>query len=158
MNTNNTNKYYYGFTYKKNSHPIAIYRDYDAIIYNLKQKFTDITYVYETDSKGRIHIHGIVNLLRKNPLFKTLIPSGYTARFHQIYDMDHWINYLTKEPRNQPLRPYLEAAYNDQTNIFDQVELQQQIDAEWFHTHYAFDQPNQQSADSEMAAPSERPR
>lgn len=127
---------YYGFTYKKNTLPVASNRDYDPIINLLRSKYDNVSWVYETDKKGLQHIHGIVDFNRRNPLFKTLVPQGFSARFHEIHDMKGWIRYLTKEDGNKEMDEMLEAIYCDIDT--ETIPESQARDALYFRHNYAF--------------------
>jgi len=62
---------------------------------------------HENDSKGRVHIHGIV-LLRKGFLRKKLIVPGFNCHLSEILNEDGWMKYCDKD-QPKPLKqiPYL---------------------------------------------------
>lgn len=60
--------------------------------------------VEERDSKGKLHIHGIV-LLRKGFHRKRLIQKGFNCHLSEIQNDTAWINYCNKDQK----RPYMFA-------------------------------------------------
>lgn len=89
----------YGFTYKKNtSNPLLVNEeDYEPILIMLRRKGIVIDVQYESDSKGLLHIHGLVEFSGKTPLFKSMCPKGYHSHFEEIYDIEGWSRYIHKD-------------------------------------------------------------
>lgn len=90
----------YGFTIKRNDTPNPTQECYLPILKNLASKGTIVDYVYETDSKGRLHIHGILEVV-KQPYFKSLIPKGYHFKYEGLYDKSGWERYIHKTIKNE---------------------------------------------------------
>lgn len=70
--------------------------DYDDIWKNLNRKGSLLDWVYEKDSKGKIHVHGLIKFERSTPYFKNMVPRGFTSLFVELYDAEGWRNYLNK--------------------------------------------------------------
>jgi len=109
----------YAFTYKINNKQIPEHQDYSEVLGLLNKKGQIIDFVYEYDSKHKLHIHGIVEL-KKNPFFKTMVPPGVHSRFEVITDIDGWRNYMYKDK-------------------IKSIRESQQQDAEYLQTNYIFD-------------------
>lgn len=96
---NNYGDKLFGFTYKgvkQGSNPTKI--DYLKIIDVLNKRGTVLDYRYEKDSKGKLHIHGIVKFTR-TPLFRSLHFPYYSQKYEEIYDMAGWERYIGKSSR-----------------------------------------------------------
>lgn len=85
----------YGFTYKKLKQDPSE-EEYKAIVKQLESKGEVISYVSEEDSKGKLHIHGVIRLRKKNPYFKSLNFEGFHSKYEPIYDLDGWNRYMLK--------------------------------------------------------------
>lgn len=92
----------YAFTYKIDDVEDPSEYDYEARILGiLRRKYDLIDHVYEHDSKGKLHVHGIVDFGFKVPRFTTMVPKGIHSNHKMIYDLDGWRRYLLKEQRSQ---------------------------------------------------------
>lgn len=67
---------------------------YDEIIDIIQLRCGYYEYVYELDSKNRLHIHF---LLSKNP-YQYLVPfiGPYHIKIYKIYNIMGWLNYIKK--------------------------------------------------------------
>lgn len=77
--------------------------DYDTIFI----KWMNLGCVVETkyaeeDSKGRCHIHGIVNI-PKGFLRKKLCQTGLHVKLDKIYERSGWLSYIRKAQAQKPL-------------------------------------------------------
>lgn len=90
----------YGFSIKRNDVKAPTQQDYMPILKGLSRKGDIIEFIYETDSKGKLHIHGILEV-NKTPYFKTLVPKGYGTKFELIYDLEGWKRYMHKDVPNE---------------------------------------------------------
>lgn len=113
----------YSFTYKLNTKAEPEEADYAQILRLLHTKGNVIDFVYEFDSKGKLHIHGAVEFTKK-PFFATMCPKGFHSRFDRIEseeDLAKWLAYIYKDKRK----------HND-----DQIRLS----SEYYRKVYAFDE------------------
>lgn len=113
----------YGFSIKRNDVKNPTQQDYIPILKILTNKGTISDFVYETDSKGKLHIHGILEVI-KTPYFKSLIPKGYGTKFEEIYDLAGWQRYI----------------HLDIANIHESMQL---ADSVFCRYNYIFDKPYQ---------------
>jgi len=51
---------------------------------------------YERDSRGVLHVHGIL-LLRKGFLRKKLLLQGFHTKLEELYDESGWVDYIVKD-------------------------------------------------------------
>jgi len=91
------NEQFYGFTYKKLGKELPTEEDYMIVLQRLSSKGEVVDFVFEEDSKNRLHIHGTIKLKHKNPYFKSLMCSGFHSHYELITDMDGWNRYIQKE-------------------------------------------------------------
>jgi len=113
----------FAFTYKLNNKLEPESEDYRYVIKLLSTKATIIDFVYEHDSKGKLHIHGLADFGRKKPYLTSLCPTGYHSCFRPLKteeDVNGWVSYMRKGNRKD----------ND---------TQIRADTEYFRTNYAFD-------------------
>lgn len=104
IKSNNTKIRDYGFTYKYLKKVDVTEEHYEPILKMLNKSGTIIRMVYETDSKGKLHIHGIWQNNGRTPLFKKMCPQGYHSFFEELYDEDGWNRYIDKDYyKNNPL-------------------------------------------------------
>lgn len=88
----------YGFTVKKLGKEQAEIEDYCAwFIHISKFKNVVIEHHYpERDSQGKIHYHGVI-YVPKTFYRKRLEFKGFHLKLEQIYDLQGWIRYITKD-------------------------------------------------------------
>lgn len=113
----------YAFTYKLNSKSEPEAEDYRFILKLLSTKGDVLDFVYEHDSKGKLHIHGYMNF-RKKPYLASLCPKGYHSMFKTIdteEELKGWLSYMNKDKRKAQLG--------------DQAAASQ-----YFRRHYAFNE------------------
>jgi hypothetical protein len=58
-------------------------------------------YSFEQDSRGKLHMHGII-MLKRHFHRKRLMHEGFHIKLVEIYDETGWINYIHKEPASPP--------------------------------------------------------
>lgn len=92
---------FYGYTYKCNVKVDPQREDYLTALQSLRLSGEIIELRFETDSKLKLHIHGIVRFNRANPYFKRLCPKGYSTKFEQLLDYDGWMRYISKQSPNR---------------------------------------------------------
>lgn len=92
-----TEKYYF-VTYKKNTKDgeFCDQVDYAHAFQMLNTKGKIIHFRYETDKKGRLHLHAVVKF-DKNPFFKSFMIKGFSTKFLPVYDAEHLSDYLNKQ-------------------------------------------------------------
>lgn len=87
----------FGFTVKDNRQDVT---DYDSFMDRAKRMECDIQEYYpEKDSKGRLHLHGIISI-PKGFYRKKLMMSGLHLKLEEIYDIDGWRRYCKKSQPN----------------------------------------------------------
>lgn len=87
----------WGFTVKRLGSEMPTREDYDAVIEKFKKLCKTISYlVYEEDSEGKLHIHGIIQL-DKRFYRKRLQVTGFHMCLREIYDENGWIRYCDKD-------------------------------------------------------------
>jgi len=71
--------------------------DYVNIINEWQDKRFIISsdFIFEKDSKGKLHLHGII-VVRKNFYKRKLQTIGYHVYTTDIYDIEVWKNYINK--------------------------------------------------------------
>lgn len=85
----------WAFTFKKLGRENPTHDDYVPVI-EVLQKYGLITHSsFERDSKGKIHVHGIVQL-RKGFFRKRLEVCGFHLKLVEIYDQSGWESYINK--------------------------------------------------------------
>lgn len=91
----------WAFTVKKLGSNI-FQSDYDFVmkIFNKHGKVFD--HIYEKDSHGIIHIHGIIQLDKKFHR-KRLCIHGYHVKLVEIFDHQGWLEYMYKDVSKEPL-------------------------------------------------------
>lgn len=90
----------YAFTYKINDMKEPDEDDYmNRIIKPLKSKYTVVDYIFEKDSKGRLHVHGVVDFFGKCPRFTNLVPKGIHSKHVKITSLEDWQRYMLKDQR-----------------------------------------------------------
>lgn len=95
---NKESETYFFVTYKKNT-KVGEYpqsSDYDKAIDLLTRKSELLFKRFETDSKGRLHLHAVVRFI-KGPYIRSMLIQGYSTKFLPVYDMDHLKEYLFKQ-------------------------------------------------------------
>lgn len=92
---------YYFITYKKLT-GAPTQSDYDACYDLIRRRGGEFVQdVYETDAKGRLHVHYIVNFNRRNPYFRNMVIPDYSMKSILIYDIDTLMHkYLRKQVIN----------------------------------------------------------
>jgi len=86
----------WAFTVKKLGSEELSPTDYAEIIQHYhKYGFVDCHY-YEKDSKGKMHVHGII-LLRKGFMRKKLCAIGFHTKLVEMYDRRGWELYILKD-------------------------------------------------------------
>lgn len=95
----------WAFTYKYLSTCNRVVDIYDICRERLSKYGFIKHIVEELDSKGKLHIHGIV-MLRKGFFRQKLIVHGFHLHLAEVYDEKDWIKYMDKQqPQNEV--PYL---------------------------------------------------
>lgn len=98
------------FTAKKLSNPLSVTKeDYLNDVISVWQKIPDIHLqepFYELDSKGQLHIHGIITV-KKHFYKKRLRINDYHIYIKDIYDIDQWISYISKQQKLHIKTTYL---------------------------------------------------
>lgn len=92
---------FYGYTYKCIIKVDPQREDYLTALQALRLHGDIIEMRFETDSKDKLHIHGIIRFRRTNPYFKRMVPKGYTTRFEPLLDYDGWMRYISKQSPNR---------------------------------------------------------
>lgn len=90
----------FGFTIKKFGVNTCTQQDYLPVLKVLSSKGDIVEFVYETDSKQKLHIHGILEVSRQ-PYFKSLVPRGFHFKYEEIYDLAGWQRYIHKDIKNE---------------------------------------------------------
>lgn len=89
----------YAFTIKKmlGSPEMTVESDYRTIMKSWKIEGLKIPiYSYENDTRGRLHIHGIV-LIPEGYYRKNLITRGFSLKLVEIHNFAGWLDYLGKD-------------------------------------------------------------
>lgn len=108
----------YGFTVKYNGIAYPTQEDYLPILKAFSSKGTIIDFVYETDKKGKLHIHGMLEVTRC-PYFKNMIPKKCHIKYEEIYDKSGWERYIHKQSGNDSESQQLvDAVYCRRNYIF----------------------------------------
>ncbi len=90
----------FAFTYKcVKSNYVPTKVDYQMIMDQISKKGVILDYRYEKDSKGKLHIHGVIKFSR-TPLFKSLHFTYYSQFYEEIYDINGWNKYIGKNSPN----------------------------------------------------------
>jgi len=85
-------------TYKKLSNKSPVDEtDYEPMVKQLNRAGEIIDTAYETDSRGKMHIHVIFRSHKKNPYIQRFLFAGYSCNFIPVYDVNFLRNYLKKE-------------------------------------------------------------
>jgi len=114
----------YGFTYKKvkNSGIGTDETDYSPILRKLNSIGSILDMVYERDSKGIMHVHGLIEFNRC-PYFKTLMFEGFAQKFEEIYDRERWLKYIHKDDLDAKVKSMEDdAKYCRSHYLFDDAE------------------------------------
>lgn len=86
----------YAFTIKRVKSPTTVTEQSYAEIIDLWRKMGYIKYLEsEKDSKGVLHLHGVI-LLRRGFYRKKLCLEGFHVKLDLIYDETGWIRYIQK--------------------------------------------------------------
>lgn len=99
----------WAFTIKKlggSAREVSFVRDYVQVVEQLKRMGYVKMLTEESDSDGRLHIHGII-LLRKGFMRKRLCFPTYHTYLVEIYDEKYWIDYIHKEICEVDNRQYM---------------------------------------------------
>lgn len=91
----------YAFTTKKLGIEPASVIDYREILKDWSKtgRIIIMDYVYETDSLGKLHLHGMV-YVEDNFYRKKMCPKGFHMKMEEIYNIEGWSHYLRKGPAN----------------------------------------------------------
>lgn len=88
------------FTLKKNVKLLdfkkVTEKDYEEVFEQWNEYGVLITKFYEFDSKGLLHVHGVIDLPKK-ALYKRLKPPGFHTLFKPITDLSGWEDYIRKD-------------------------------------------------------------
>jgi len=88
----------WAFTVKKLGSKLPSYEDYVPVIERYQSSGFIKQIEQETDSTGRLHLHGII-LLRRGFFRKFMCVEGFHTRLDQIYNEKGWESYITKTRR-----------------------------------------------------------
>lgn len=92
----------YAFTYKINRMKAPTEEDYNKyVLKDLRQKYKIIDHIFEKDSKGKLHVHGVIDFGASCPRFTTVVPNGVHAHHVKITDIGGWQRYMLKAQRQQ---------------------------------------------------------
>lgn len=96
------------FTVKYNKHDHEVTLETYQVVLDLFTKYGFVKYVEsETDSKGVLHLHGIL-MLRKGFFRRRLVLPNYHLHLMECTSEDQWLKYITKQsPVATPKIPYL---------------------------------------------------
>jgi len=86
----------WAFTFKKLGNGYVLPKDYDYCIQILNRYGYVDCHFYEKDSKGKLHVHGIVQL-RKGFMRKRLGINGFHMHLVEIYERQGWEKYILKD-------------------------------------------------------------
>lgn len=70
--------------------------DYQVCLDTLAKHGKVSTHVFETDSKNRLHLHGVVELPH-DIKYTHLKVKGFSSKMIRIYNRKGWIDYLSKQ-------------------------------------------------------------
>lgn len=90
----------YGYSYKILKGTVNP-RSYQYILKELNSRGDVIYNVYETDKKGRLHIHGVYRSDKPRLQFRTMIFKNVHSHFEEIWDDEGWYRYINKH-QNDP--------------------------------------------------------
>lgn len=89
---------HYGFTFKINDKCNPSQEDYQPLLKMLSKKGQIVDFVYELDSKKKLHLHGIVEF-KKNPYFKNMMYKGCHTFYEPLWNESEWKHYMQKHQK-----------------------------------------------------------
>lgn len=90
----------YAFTYKINDMKDPTIEDYEErVLKPLRKKFPIVDTSYEKDSKGKLHVHGVIDFFGKVPRFTTVVPKGVHSFHRKVTSLADWQRYMLKDQR-----------------------------------------------------------
>jgi len=116
-------KYNCAFTYRKNvkakERSQIKEEDYQICLDAVNLYGRVISFYYETDDKGRLHIHGLCELDTKTK-YTTMTIKGYSSRFKKCWSVENWLDYCKKDQKyciqNVHLLTQLSMLHDYETN------------------------------------------
>lgn len=75
---------------------------------------------HEYDSKGKLHYHGIIHLV-KGFYRKRLTTPGFSVKLEELYDKEGWIKYINKDKANEHqlmYEEYKETTFKPTKSLF----------------------------------------
>lgn len=102
----------YAFTAKYNNKEKATYEQYNLLFDKWAKCGQIQKQIYEKDSIGRLHAHGIISL-PPNFFRKKLSDAGLHYKLEEIYNFEGWNKYIMKEQYKVPSKLFPSKERND---------------------------------------------